>query len=202
MAEKIRLAIIGSTKGTDMQAIIDAIARKEINAEIVLVASNNKDAFILERAKKNNIATFIMDYSLSKERSDVERPLVAELKRKKAELILLIGFGKILTQYFVNEFAGRVWNMHPSLLPKYPGGFNLDVHAKVLGNNEKESGCTLHEVVEKVDGGRILMQKKCEIVPGETPETLKEKVQKLEQECFVEAIKMVSEGKIIIGQNG
>lgn len=199
MVAKIKLAVLGSTNGSDMQAIIDAIWKGNLNAEIVLVASDKKDAPILERASKHNIPTFIMEYSRSKNRSEVEATLVTELKNRGAELILLIGFMKIITPYFISEYKGRIWNIHPSLLPKYASGMNLDVHAQVLENHETESGCTLHEVSEKVDEGRIILQKECKIVPGETVHTLKEKVQKLEQECLIEGIEMVLEGKLSIG---
>lgn len=195
----IKIAVLGSTQGTDMQAIIDAIGRDELDAEIVLVASDKKDAFILERAAKAGIPTFFMDYSLSKKRADVEGTLVPELSRKGVELILLIGFMKIITPYLIGEFRGRIWNIHPSLLPKYASGMNLDVHAQVLKNHETESGCTLHEVSEVVDAGRIIMQKSCEVSKGETVETLKDKIQKLEQECLLEAIKMVTDGELTLG---
>jgi formyltetrahydrofolate-dependent phosphoribosylglycinamide formyltransferase len=199
MARKVKLGVLGSTNGTDLQAIIDAIERKELDAEIVLVASDKEDAIILQRAAKHGIATFSVDYKRFGNRSDAEAAVVIELRKREAELILLIGFMKILTPYFVKEFRGRIWNIHPSLLPKYAGGMNLEVHAQVIHNHEKETGCTLHEVVETLDGGKILMQKKCEVVDGETTETLKAKVQKLEQECLLEAIKMVSDGRLVIG---
>lgn len=199
MAGKIKLAVLGSTNGTDMQAIIDAIWRGELNAEIVLVASDKNDAFILERAAKHNIPTFIMNYRGSRNRSEVEATLVTELEKRDVDLILLIGFMKIVTPYLINEYKGRIWNIHPSLLPKYAGGMNLDVHKQVLDNHETESGCTLHEVSEKVDEGRIILQMECKIVPGETVHTLKEKVQKLEQECLLKAINMVIDGRIALG---
>lgn len=199
MAAKIRLGILGSTKGTDLQAIIDAINDKKLDAQIVLVASDKRDAFILERAAKSNIATFSVDYKEFSSRADAEKVIVAELRKSGAELILLIGFMKILTPYFVGEFRGRIWNMHPSLLPKYASGMNLDVHRKVIENHEKESGCTLHEVTEQLDAGKIIMQKSCEVAPEETAESLKEKVQKLEQQCFLEALDMVANGKLKVG---
>jgi formyltetrahydrofolate-dependent phosphoribosylglycinamide formyltransferase len=199
MATKIKLGVLGSTNGTDLQAIIDAIEKKELDAEIVLVVSDKEGSGILERARKHGIETFSVNYERFNSRSDAEAVMVIELKRREVELVLLIGFMKILTPYFVNEFRGRIWNIHPSLLPKYAGGKDLDVHAQVIRNHEKETGCTLHEVVETLDGGKILMQKKCEVIDGETPETLKAKVQKLEQDCFLEAIRMVSEGELIIG---
>ncbi len=197
---KLKIAALGSTRGTDLQAIIYAIESKKLNAEIVLVASDKKDAYILERAKKHKIATFNADYKKEGSREKAEKKLVEKLREKKTELILLIGFMKILSPYFVKEFRERIWNIHPSLLPKYAGGMDMDVHAEVLKNREKETGCTLHEVAEDVDAGKIILQKKVKIVPGDTAETLKEKVQKLEQECFLEALKMVIEGKISIGE--
>lgn len=199
MAAKIKLGVLGSTKGTDLQAIIDAINAKNLDAEIVLVASDKRGAFILERAAKSNIATFSVDYKEFSNRADAEKAIVAEMKKKGAQLILLIGFMKILTPYFVSEFKGRIWNIHPSLLPKYASGMNLDVHKKVIENHEKESGCTLHEVTEQLDAGKIIMQKSCGIEPGETPESLKDKVQKLEQQCLLEALGMVASGKLEIG---
>jgi len=116
------------------------------------------------------------------------------------DLILLIGWMKILTSVFTNNFKGRIWNIHPSLLPKYSGGMNLDVHKAVLNNKEKETGCTLHEVTDQVDGGTILLQKKICINPEtETSETLRDKVQCLEQTCFLEALQNVINGSWIIG---
>jgi formyltetrahydrofolate-dependent phosphoribosylglycinamide formyltransferase len=200
MAAKIRLAVLGSTKGTDMQAIIDAIDAGKLNAHMTLVASDRKDALILKRASDHGIPVFVMDYGGSNDRANTERLLTEELKSKGgADLILLIGFAKILTPYLVGQFRGRIWNIHPSLLPKYAGGFNLDVHKLVLENHETETGCTLHEVTEEVDAGRIILQKRCPVLSADTVQTLKGKVQKLEQECFLEAISMASDGRLHIG---
>lgn len=199
MAAKIRLGILGSTKGTDAQAIIDAIGRKELDAQIVVICSDKKDAFILKRAAKHGIKTFSVDYKEFTNRSDAEALIVKELKANKVDLVLLIGFMKIITPYFINEFPGRIWNIHPSLLPKYAGGADLNVHRQVIENHERESGCTLHEVVEKVDGGKIIMQKSCEVSPNDTPESLKEKVQRLEQQCLVESLRMLEKGRLKIG---
>lgn len=197
---QLKIAVLGSTKGSDLQAIIDAIDRKELEAEISLVASDKKDAFILERAEKHGIETFFADYKKHKDRRAAEKEIVQKLRSKKTELVLLIGFMKILSPYFVNEFRGRILNIHPSLLPKYAGGMNMNVHAEVLRNHDRETGCTLHEVNEVVDAGKIILQKKVAIAPYETPQSLKEKVQKAEQECLLQAIKMVTGGKLIIGE--
>jgi len=197
----LKIAVLGSTNGTDLQAIINAIELKKIDAEIVLVASDKKNAFILERAKKHKIETLIVNYSNFETREEAEKVFSEKIKEKETDLILLIGFMKIVTKYFVNQFNGKIWNIHPSLLPKYAGGMNNNVHKEVLKNKEKETGCTLHEVTEVVDKGKIIIQKKVKVTQEDTVESLKEKVQKLEQECFLEAIKMVIENKIIIGGN-
>ena len=197
---KLRISVFGSTKGTDMQAIIDWIESKKLDAEIVLVVSDKKDAYILERAKKHGIETAFADYKKFFSRPETEKWVAEQLHKKKVDLILLIGYMKIITPYLVNEFKGRMWNIHPSLLPKYAGGMDSNVHEEVLREGEKESGCTLHEVSEEVDKGRIILQKKVKIADGETSDSLKEKVQKAEQECLLEAIKMVTEGKISIGE--
>ena len=120
------------------------------------------------------------------------------LEKKKVDLILLIGYMRILSPYFCSEFAGRVWNIHPSLLPKHAGGMDTNVHEEVLRNKEKETGCTLHVVSEKVDGGQIIMQKKVRVLADDNADTLKERVQKAEQEVLVKAIKLFSKGKISV----
>ena len=197
----LKIAILGSTKGTDLQAIINAIELKKIDAEIVLVASDKKNAFILERAKNHNLETLAVNYSDFENREEAEKVFSEKIKEKKTDLILLIGFMKIVTKYFVNQFKGKIWNIHPSLLPKYADGMSNNVHEEVLANKETETGCTLHEVTELVDKGKIILQKKVKVAEEDTIESLKEKVQKLEQECFLEALKMVIENKIIIGGN-
>ena len=198
---KLRLAVLGSTRGTDMQAIIDAIERKELDAEMALVFSNKAGAFILERAKKHGIETIFLDHHKFKNREEFDRLIVKALKERKVELVLLIGYMRIISPYFCREYAGRIWNIHPSLLPKYAGGMDADVHGQVLKNNEKETGCTLHVVSEKVDEGQIIMQKRVKVLADDTPDSLKGRVQNAEQEVLVKAIKLFSDGKFII-KNG
>ncbi|MCR4368462.1 MAG: phosphoribosylglycinamide formyltransferase [archaeon] len=197
---KLRLAIMGSTRGTDMQAIIDAIKQKKLDATIELVVSDKKDAPILERARRASIETVYADYKKFASRPETEKWVAEQLKKKMVDLVLLIGYMKILSPYFVNEFVHRIWNIHPSLLPKYAGGMDTNVHEQVLNAGEKETGCTLHEVSKEVDTGKIIMQKKVRIEKGENADSLKEKVQKAEQECLLEALKMVIDGKIVIGE--
>ncbi len=184
----LHLAILGSTMGTDMQAIIDAIEKKELDAKIDIVISNKPDAYILERAKKHNLKTLFID-NKNKTREEFDEEVLVELKKYPIDLIILIGYMRILSPAFVRAFPNRILNVHPSLLPAFAGGMDMNVHEKVIKTGMKETGCTIHLVDEGVDTGKILMQKKCSVEPNDTAETLKIKVQKLEREAFVEVLK-------------
>lgn len=194
----LRIAVLGSTRGTDLQAIIDSIKSGELYAEIVCVISNRRDAYILERARMNGIeAIFIDPKGLSREEYD--KIIVSELeKRGPIDLILLIGYMRILSKFFVDRFRWRILNIHPSLLPAFSGGMDLEVHKAVLDYGVKVTGCTLHFVDEGVDTGPILIQKVVEVSDDDTPLTLKAKVQKKEQEALIEAIKIFQEKMIMI----
>jgi len=120
------------------------------------------------------------------------------LKENDVELVLLIGFMRIVREPVLSTFRNRIINIHPSLLPKYAGGRDLNVHEEVLKNKEKETGCTLHFVTEQVDEGPIIMQKKVKVLKSDTPDSLKERVQKAEQEILLEAIKLFAQHKISI----
>ena len=184
-----KLAILGSTRGTDMQAIINAIEASELEAKIEIVISNKPDAYILQRAENHNIKTLCLEKQSGEKREDYDTRLVKELSNYEIDLILLIGWMRILSPIFINAYKGKILNVHPSLLPKFAGGMDTNVHEEVLKAGETETGCTIHHVDETVDGGEIVIQKKCDIEPDETADTLKTKVQKLEGEAFIEAIK-------------
>jgi len=187
----LKLGILGSTNGTDLQAILDAISSGELDAKISVVLSNRKNAYILERAENHNVpAVFVSHKDKSRETFDDEMTTV--LKNHNVDLVLLIGFMRILSAKFCQEWQDRLLNVHPSLLPKYAGGMDTNVHEEVIKNGETETGCTIHFVTDEVDGGPILVQKKCNIDSNETVDTLKTKVQQLEGEAFIEAIKMIS----------
>ena len=194
----IRIAVLGSTRGTDLQAVIDAIESGRLNAEIVCVISNRKKAYILERARKHGIrAVFISSKGLSREEYD--KKLLEELKKHSpVDLILLIGYMRILSSLFVRRYRWRIMNIHPSLLPAFAGGMDLEVHKAVLDYGVKVTGCTLHFVDEGVDMGPIILQKPVLIDEDDTPETLKPKVQKAEQEVIIEAIQLFQQGRLKI----
>ena len=129
---------------------------------------------------------FIDHKGKSRERFDSE--ITSALKEHNVNLILLIGFMRILSSKFCNDWSGKILNVHPSLLPKYAGGMDSNVHEEVLKNNEKETGCTIHLVTDEVDRGPIVIQKVCAVDPDDTIESLKSKVQNLEGAAFLEAI--------------
>lgn len=184
----MKIAVLGSTRGTSLQPIIDTIERGELDASIQLAISNKTDAYILERARNCGLPALYLD-SAGKTREEFDALMANELRARQIDLVLLIGWMRLLSPSFVEEWSGRVWNVHPSLLPAFAGLMDLEVHKAVLAAGARETGCTIHEVDEGTDTGPIILQKKCPVEVGDTPETLKAKVQALEGEAFIEAIK-------------
>ena len=187
----IKLGILGSTNGTDLQAIFEAGKTTKLNAKVNVVISNKESAYILKRAENHGIPAVFINHK-NKKREDFDSEISAELKKNDIDLILLIGFMRILSNKFCKAWQGKILNVHPSLLPKYSGGMDMNIHDEVIANGDKESGCTIHFVTEELDNGPILIQKKCKVINGETAETLKTKVQQLEGLAFVEAINQLS----------
>tara|TARA_X000000368_G_scaffold186128_1_gene146932 strand:- start:2142 stop:2726 length:585 start_codon:yes stop_codon:yes gene_type:complete len=192
----IKIGVLGSTRGTDLQAVIDSINKKELVAEVAVVISNKKGAYILKRAEQNKIPSVFLSHKGLK-RKEFDRKITNILKKNSVELILLIGFMRVLSSDFCQEWRDRLINVHPSLLPKYAGGMDSSIHEEVIKNGEKETGCTIHFVTEDVDGGPILIQKKCRVDDDDTVETLKAKVQQLEGIAFIESIKLI-QGNIYV----
>ena len=186
----INIGVLGSTKGTDLQAILDAIHSKNLNATVSTVISNRKNAYILDRAKDHGVPFYFISHK-GKDRKDFDAEMTGVLKKHEVDLVLLIGFMRILSSSFCREWRDRILNVHPSLLPKYAGGMDTNVHEEVLKNKDKETGCTIHFVTDELDSGPILIQKKCAVEKGDTVETLKSKVQALEGEAFLEAIPLM-----------
>ena len=185
----IRLGVLGSTNGTDLQAILDAVSAGELDAVVAVVISNRTGAYILERAEINNVSALFISHK-GKKREEFDGEITAVLKEHSVDLVLLIGFMRILSPEFCRVWQDRILNVHPSLLPKYAGGMDINVHEEVLKNKDTETGCTIHFVNEVVDAGPILIQKKCNVDPDDTVDSLKTKVQTLEGEAFIEAIKL------------
>jgi phosphoribosylglycinamide formyltransferase-1 len=185
----IRLAVLGSTRGTNLDALVSAINNQSLDARIELVISNKASAPILTRAKNFGLESIFVDpEGLSRESYD-ER-LSELLTEHRIDLVVLIGYLRILSPPFVLDWENKVINIHPSLLPAYAGLMNLDVHQAVLDACEIETGCTVHFVTKEVDAGPIILQKNCPVFKSDTAELLKERVQQLEGLALVEAIEL------------
>ena len=187
----IRLGVLGSTRGTDLQVILESVKAKKLNATVSVVISNKEKAYILKRAQNNGLPSIFINHK-NKKRENFDLELTSTLEKYNVEFILLIGFMRILSSTFCKRWRHKIINVHPSLLPKYSGGKDMNIHEQVIKNGDKESGCTIHFVTEELDKGPILIQKKCKVNTNETPETLKVKVQGLEGIAFIEAINQIA----------
>lgn len=192
---RIKLGVLGSTRGTDLQSILDAIHGGDLNASVEIVISNRENAYILQRARDHGIDTVFISHK-DKSREEFDSEISLELTERGVQLVLLIGFMRILSDRFCRQWRNRVMNVHPSLLPAFAGGMDMNVHKEVLKAGVKQTGCTIHFVTEKVDAGPVVVQKKCSVEHRDTPESLKEKVQALEGKAFIEAIRLFQEGKL------
>jgi phosphoribosylglycinamide formyltransferase 1 len=183
----LKVGVLGSTRGTALQGILDAIAAGTLDVELVLVVSDKRNALILERSDKYGVPRLYLDPTGLK-RDEYDKHVTDALRRAGAELVLMIGYMRIVSASFVEEWKGRLLNVHPSLLPAFGGLMNQKVHEAVLASGVSETGCTIHQVTEEVDGGPVVLQLRCVVFPGDTPELLKDRVQALEQIAFVEVL--------------
>ena len=194
--KKLSIAILGSTRGTDMEGVVGAIQKGELDAQIAIVISDREDANILERARNYGIPALFINPKDFKKREDFDKRIIEKLKGKKVDLILLIGYMRILSPHFIRQYKNRIMNIHPSLLPAFAGGMDLDVHKLVIDKRMKITGCTLHFVDEGTDTGPIILQERVKVEEDDTPASLKEKVQKAEQKIIVEAVRFFQNGQL------
>jgi len=196
----MNIAVLGSTRGTDLQAIIDAIERGELDARVAVVISNKEDAFILERARKHGIpALFIPQKGKTREQFDEEA--AAAIDKAGAELILAIGYMRYFSPAFVNRYRNRIMNVHPALLPAFAGGMDKSVHRAVLDAGVKVTGCTIHFVDEGQDTGPIILQEAVPVLEGDDEESLKARVQEAEGKLFLRAIRLFQAGRLRVDNN-
>jgi phosphoribosylglycinamide formyltransferase-1 len=193
MSKRLSLAILLSGNGTNLQAIIDSIDSGQLKADIKIVISNNKDAFGLERAKINNIKNLCIDHQDFADRESFDERLLEEVKQEKIDFIVLAGFMRILGSNFIRNFPNKILNIHPSLLPKYPG---LNTHMKVLENKDKEHGVTVHLVDEGLDSGPIIGSIKLKVIDGEKESDLVRRIHKIEHYIYPKILSEFQEGKI------
>ena len=182
--KKIDTAIFISGSGSNLNSIIKNSLKKNFPIKISLVISNNKNAYGINYAKNNKIKFKIIN---SKKMINFESKTLIILKKNNIKLICLAGFMKVLSGKFIKDFKYKILNIHPSLLPKYKG---LNTHKRVLKNKEKFSGCTVHYVTNKLDSGRIILQKKVRIIKADNEKTLRKKILKIEHLLYPKAIKL------------
>jgi formyltetrahydrofolate-dependent phosphoribosylglycinamide formyltransferase len=186
---KTNLAVFASTRGTDLQAIIDAIEAGSLNeVDLKFVLSDKKDCYALDRAKNHGFKVIFVDPK-GKTREEFDKECLRHLKEEKIDLVLLLGYMRIVSDILVDAYRNKIMNIHPSLLPKYAGGMNRDIHREVLKNKDEESGCTLFFIDGGVDTGKIISQARIKINPDETVESLKKRVQEQEKILILRAIK-------------
>jgi phosphoribosylglycinamide formyltransferase-1 len=184
----LKVGVLGSTRGTAMQGVVDAVEAGALDVEIAVVISDKASAAILKRAEVHGIRALFLDPT-GMARADYDRSVTEALRDAGAEIVLMIGYMRIVSSTFVEAWRGRLLNVHPSLLPAFGGLMNARVHEAVLASGVVESGCTIHQVTEEVDGGPIVLQKRCPVLPEDTVESLKDRVQGLEQAAFVEVLR-------------
>jgi phosphoribosylglycinamide formyltransferase-1 len=186
---KINIAVLISGRGSNLQSIIDACACENFPARIALVVSNVPDVFGLERADKAEIPAVTIDHTAYKTKADFEQALLDTLALYDLDLVCLAGFMRILSPHFITPWAGRLINIHPSLLPRHKG---LETHKRALEAGDTEAGCTIHFVVPDVDSGEIILQKSVPIMKEDTPETLAARVLEQEHLAYPKAIERLA----------
>jgi|TARA_Y100000385_G_C13104128_1_gene646416 phosphoribosylglycinamide formyltransferase-1 len=190
-----KIVVLISGNGSNLQAIIDHCESGNINGEITCVVSNKDDAYGIQRAEASNIKTEIINEDKFESRKDFNEELFNLLLNLNADLIVLAGFMKILNEKTANYFFGKIINIHPSLLPKYPG---LNTHTKVIDNKEKYHGVSIHYVSSQLDAGPLIAQGQIIVNKDESVERLEERIHKVEHMIYPEVIKLICDNKIYL----
>ncbi len=183
-----KIAVFCSGFGSNFQAILDAVRRKQLKAQIALMVCDKPTAYSVNRAKKNNIPVVLLSPQLFSSREAYEKVIVSILKNQKVDLVVLAGFMRILTPYFIRAYRNRIVNIHPSYLPAFKGAHAIRdaFEAKV-----SETGVTVHWVVEKVDAGRVILQEKVKRDPKDTLESLEKRIHAVEHKLYPKALQHI-----------
>ncbi|MCJ2520929.1 MAG: phosphoribosylglycinamide formyltransferase [Candidatus Thermoplasmatota archaeon] len=195
--KEFRVGVLASGRGTDFQSIVDAIEKGDLDATIAVLICNNKDAPVIERAKRHEIPWQHIDHR-GKSRREFEEELVGVLKEREVDLVVFAGFMRLVTSHFIEHFRDRIINIHPSLLPSFPG-----THAQrdALEWGVRVSGCTVHIVDESADGGPIVFQKAVPVQPEDSPENLADRILREEHKVLPHVIRLFAEGRVkVVGR--
>lgn len=188
-----RIAFLISGSGSNLQALLDACAEGRIEGRPVLVLSNRADAYGLERARRAGVPTATIEHTDFAQRADFDAALARVLQAHRPDLVVLAGFMRILTPEFVQQFEGRLLNIHPSLLPRYPG---LNTHQRALEAGDREAGATVHFVTEQLDGGPAVLQARVPILPGDNAQLLAARVLEAEHKIYPRAVSWFASGRL------
>ncbi len=194
----IKIAVLVSGRGTNLQAIINAIKKGRIDGEIKIVISDNPKAYALQRAKKNKITTQVVPYKKFRNKEEYEQEILRHLDDYKIDLIVLAGYMRILSPDFIKKYRYRIINIHPALLPAFPG---LHAQRQALEYGVKVSGCTVHFVDEGTDTGPIILQKAVPVKQFDDEESLAKRILKYEHQLLPRAIQLFAQNKIEIVKN-
>jgi phosphoribosylglycinamide formyltransferase-1 len=198
MAKPVSIGVLISGGGTNLQAIIDAIGAGKLDATIEVVLSNKADAYGLTRARKHGIPTEVLNHKDFASREAYDQAVVARLSDRGVELVVLAGFMRLLSPVFVKAFSNRIMNIHPALLPSFPG---LNVQQKTVEHGARFSGCTVHFVNEECDEGPIIIQAVVPVFPDDTGETLAARILEQEHRIYPRAIQLYAEGRLkVVGR--
>lgn len=192
-AKPLPIVVLVSGRGTNLQSIIDAAAAGELPVAIRAVISNQAGVLALERAERAGIATEVVRHRDFADREGFEQALLRVIEPYAPQLIVLAGFMRILTATFVGRYRGRIMNIHPSLLPRFPG---LDTHRRALEAGVREHGATVHFVTGELDAGPIILQTRVPVLPGDTPDQLAARVLEQEHRILPQAIRWFAEGRL------
>jgi len=191
----VNIGVLASGRGTNLQAIIEAVEEGKIEGRISIVISDNPDAYALKIAEQHNIETRYINFKKFKKREYYDKEIIRCLKGKGVGLVVLAGYMIILTPYFVNAYRNKIINIHPALLPSFPG---LHAQRQAIEYGVKVSGCTVHFVNEGVDSGPIILQQAVEVKDGDTEESLAKRILQEEHRIYYRAIQLFSEGRLVI----
>jgi phosphoribosylglycinamide formyltransferase 1 len=198
MAQQVPIAVLISGGGTNLQSIIDAIEAKRLDAKIEVVLSNRADAYGLVRAKKHGVATEVLDHKNFSSREAYDQAVVDLLRARGVELVVLAGFMRLLSPVFVKAYSNRIMNIHPALLPSFPG---LHVQKKAVEHGVRFSGCTVHFVNDECDEGPIIIQAVVPVFPDDTEESLAARILRQEHRIYPRAIQLYAEGRLrVVGR--
>ena len=194
----VGIGVLVSGSGSNLQSIIDACARGDIDGEVVVVISNVSGAYALQRAEKKTIPAEVILHSDYPDRVSFDKRITQTLEEYQVDLVALAGFMRVLTPEFLTKFTGRVMNIHPALLPSFPG---LGVRQKAIDHGVRFSGCTVHFVDAGVDTGPIIIQAVVPVYPDDTEEELKDRILALEHQIYPRAIQLFAQGSLeIVGR--